>query len=283
MSSFTITDAADQVRKYWSDLFMKELREKTLLAGLVNKDYQGEIKKGGDTVRVTQINAPTGERRTVGTDAESFNTEALSESKIDIVADQRIVAAYEFEDLVDLMSQIKEENSEIREGLRFAVEAQLNDYLYSLASPSTSAPDHELGSVADMNKAQIIAIRKLAAVAKWGTSKPWYLLCDPSYYSDILSDTTLTSQDFSNDKPLIQGQSALQRLGFNIMEDNSRGTDYALAFHPDFMHLVMQTTPQFKISDLHSQKKFGYIISVDFICGAKLGINGNVKHIRVQA
>jgi hypothetical protein len=42
---------------------------------------------------------------------------------------------------------------------------------------------------------------------------------------------------------------------------------------------VMQTEPTFKISDLHSQKKRGYLISVDLVFGAGLGVEGSVKHI----
>jgi len=47
------------------------------------------------------------------------------------------------------------------------------------------------------------------------------------------------------------------------------------------MHLVMQTEPTFKVSDLHSNKKFAFVISVDFVFGARLGIDGDKKHIRI--
>jgi len=45
--------------------------------------------------------------------------------------------------------------------------------------------------------------------------------------------------------------------------------------------MVTQTQVQIKLSDLHSQKKFGVLMSVDIIFGAKLGIEGNKKHIKV--
>lgn len=283
MAVTTLTDVTNQIQKFWSPLFMKELRATMLLGSLVNRDYEGEIKQGGDTVYVSQINAPTGELRTVGTDADAFGTEALSTSRISIQATKRAVAAFEFQDLAVLQSQIFAEESEIRQALLFAVNSQINTYLYSLVSPSTSAPDHELSSVTDLNAAQLSAIRVLAGEAKWDRLKPWYGLCSPAHYMDIADDTTMASAIFgATDQPTLSGQLGLPRYGFNIFEDTSRSGDYSIFFHPDFMHLVHQKEVAFNISSLHSQKRFGYIISADLIFGATLGINGSVKHIRAQ-
>lgn len=286
----TLTEVNAQIQKYWAPMFMKALRENLLLGALVNKEYQGEIKKLGDQVTVSQINDPAGSLRTVGVDADSFETELLSTTSVDIKADKRATAGFEFQDLVELQSQIGAEQSAIRDSLMFAVNKKINTYLYSLVNPSTSAPDHLINGVADFNAAQLNACRKLAAQAKWLEEKGWWALLDPSYMSDHLNAATMTSSDYvGNDAPVVGGKVASKRFGFNILEDNSAGLaalsstgeDVALLFHPDFMHLVMQTEPTFKVSDLHSQKKYGYVISADVVFGAKLGINGNVKHIKV--
>lgn len=286
----TLTDVTDQIQKFWSPLFTKELREDLLLGSLVNKDYQGQILKGGDTVKVSQINAPAGELLTVGTNADSFNPEAVSTTQIEIVADKRAVASYEFEDLVDLQSQIMEGNPEVRESLMFAMGKQINNYLYSLVAPSTATPDHTVTGVTDFNSAQVSGVRKLAAQARWSRTRPWWILAEPAYYSDMLDDTTLANADFgAQDAPVIGGQLTRQRFGFNILEDNSDGIltlsasseDAALVFSPDFLHLVMQTEVQVKISDKHAQNKFGFVMSVDIVFGAKQGIDGDEKHITV--
>lgn len=291
MSVTDLASVANQIQKYWSPMFMKELRESLLLGSLVNKEYEGEIKNQGDTVRVSQVNAPNGQLLTVGTNADSFETEEVSMTYVDIKADKRAVAAFEIQDLAKLQSQLDAEESELKSSLLYAVNKQINDYLFTLAVPSTAAPDHQINGVTDFNASEVNVMRKLASQAKWGKEKGWWLLVDPSYMSDLLNATTLTSSDYgANDAPIIGGQMALKRFGFNILEDNSdgilklspalSGADTALAFHPDFMHMVMQTQPSFKLSDLHSQKKFGYILSVDLVFGAKLGINGNVKCIK---
>lgn len=283
MAKTNISDVTNQIQKFWAPMFQKELRESLLLGGLVNKDYQGEIKKQGDTVYVSQINAPSGQLKTIGTDADTFDSEKLTTQRVTIQANKRAVAAFEVEDLVDLQSQIESGNPEIRDALRYAIDKQVNDYLKTLIAPSGSAPDHTVTGVSDFNASQIAAVRKLAATAKWRKDKPWYLLLDPSYYSDLLNATTMTSNDYVNDLATPMGQFAQQRFGFTILEDNSKTTDTALAFHPDFMHLVMQKEPQFKLSDLHSNKQFGYLLSVDVVFGAVLGNDGDVMHITVTA
>lgn len=283
MSLTRLEDVANQVAKVWSPMMSKELRENTLLIGAVNKDYEGEIKKKGDTVYISQLNAPTGQNLDIDVDADSFTTEAMSTSRVALRADRRAVAAYDVEELVDIQSQLDKDSSEVYDALLFAVQKQINDYLYSLVSPSTSAPDHEISSVTDLNFAQLSALRVLAGEAKWDKLKPWWGLCSPAYYGDLMDDATLSSTDYgAADTPVIQGDIALKRMGFNIYEDNSRTGDYGLFFHPDFLHLGMQTEIRFKISDQHANKRFGYVLSADVIYGAKLGINGDQKHIRVQ-
>ena len=104
-------------------------------------------------------------------------------------------------------------------------------------------------------------------------------MCAPSYYGDILDDTTLASADYgAADRPIIQGQVALPRMGFNILEDNSLSNDTAYAFIPSFMMGAMGT-PRFKISDLHAQKKFGFVLSVDMVLGVKQYDNKRVISI----
>lgn len=292
MAQTDLGQVQDQIQKFWAPMFMKELREQHLIGSLINKEYQGEIKKLGDTVRVSQINAPVGQLKTAGVDADSFDSQLLTTQYVDVKADKRAVAAFEFEDLVDLQSQIGAESSAIREALLFAVMQQMNNYIYSQVAPSTSAPDHVINGVSDFNAAQLASCRLLAAQAKWMKQKGWWALLSPSYYSDILNAQTLISGDYVGaETPVINGQVVRERYGFSLLEDNSEGilqlspadagTDCALLFHPDFMHLVMQTQPTFKVSDLHSNKQFGYVISCDLVFGAKQGIDGNKKAIQV--
>jgi hypothetical protein len=59
-------------------------------------------------------------------------------------------------------------------------------------------------------------------------------------------------------------------------------TGGGLFFHPDFLYLVSQQEPRYKVSDKHALKEFGYVFSMDMVIGSKLGIQGNLKNVKVQ-
>lgn len=292
MSEITrMADIADQVKKYWSPIGINKLKQDSLLPSLVSKDYDGQLEQEGDTVYVSEINIPTATRKTTGSGEDSFESSKVSTTRVAITANQTITAAFELQSLTQLESQIKMESSPIRESLVQSIEVALNNYLYSLVAPSSAAPDHILSGVSDFNGTQLGIVRKLASTARWPKDGNWYALLDPSYMSDMLAVSSLTSSDYVGDRPVINGQMATQRFGFNIFEDNSdgllslspavAGADCGLIFHKDFMHLVMAQDITFKLSDLHSNKQHGYLLSAHIVVGAALGCNGAKKHISV--
>ena len=281
MGLTNLADVTAQIQKFWAPVFTKELRESLLLGSLVERKYSGDIKNQGNSVTISQVNSPTGQLLTVGTNADVFDSEVVSMSHIHLTADKRAVAAYEIHDLAKLQSQLDSQDSELMDSLKYAVGKQINDYLYTLVNPSTATPDHLVSGNTDCNAATLSALRLLASVAKWPTNNRYGLL-DPSYMSDVMDDTTLSSSLYgASDAPMISGQVGLSRFGFKLFEDNSRSTDTAIFFIPEWLNMVMQPEVTVKLSDLHSAKKFGYLLSVDIVFGAALGINGNVKHIKL--
>jgi len=287
MSATLLADVADQVQKVWGPVGKDEFVEMAKLASVVNRDYEGQINKQNDTVYVSQINQMTAQRKsTSSTGANTFETQKISTSRVAIAADQTFSCAIEVEDLVALQSQIGAAESEIRATMMKAMEDAVNTYLYSLVSPSLSAPDHSIASVTDFNESQLLAARLLASQANWPENDR-YCFLDPSYYNDLLAVANLTSADYAPDMPKVGGSFAFKRHGFTIVEDNSSGlvtagaatgtADAALWFHKSFMHLVLGPTV-WELSSQHANKAFGYILSCRMYGGAVLGINGDEKH-----
>jgi hypothetical protein len=293
MSLITDADgAAQQAQEFWSPLFVDELLETAPYPALVNRDYDGDLKKGGDTVYVSQIDRIQAQRKTVGAGHESFNSQKQKTTRVAVIADQVLTAAVEMDDLIDLQSQLGDPagQSKIRQELVNAMNIELNKYLYDQIAPSASAPDHTLTGVTDFNATQLLNVRKLASQAKWLKSGGWWGLLDPSYYNDLLNAQTLTAQNETGaDAPRVGGQFVNQRFGFNLLEDNSEGLlqlsssseDAGIFFHPDHMILVMQQMPTFQVSSLHSNKEHGFLVSVKMVVGAKQGPDGDKKVISV--
>lgn len=286
MANTDLDNVTSAIQTFWSPMFMDELRQTNLLFNLVNREYTGDLREMGNSVVVNQINAPTGQRLTIDGAGvgRTFTPETMSLSSVTITADQRLVASYDFHDLVAIQSMIDPVGSratETRQAMVQAISNQLNTYLYSLIAPATT-----IASVATMTAATVASARETAATLKWSYNKPWYALLAPQYYSDLLVDTTFTSADFvGGDAPVISGQIGLKRYGFNIFEDNTQTagpTSGGLFFHPDFLYMVSQYEPRFKISDKHSQNEFAFVMSVDWVIGAKIGIQGAARHIKVQ-
>lgn len=291
MSATLIADLQDQAKKFWSPIFQTKLKEDTILPSLVSKDYEGSIENEGDTVYVSQIERPTAQRKTVGgPDYDKYSSSKLQTSRVSVSADTVIEAGIELGSLAQLQSQIGSKDSEIRQRMFEALEIELNNYLYEKVSPSTSAPDMVDSGVSDFNATQLGTQRIKASQQKWPKMNR-YLLLDPQFYQDLLNASTLTSNDYAPDNPVVGGQFVLQRMGWNILEDNSDGmknvsptlatSDLALGFNPDFLIFVMQKSVTFKISDLHAQKRRGILLTAEMLVGSELGNDGDVKHLTV--
>jgi hypothetical protein len=290
MTMTQVADVSEQVQKVWSPVSRDEFVEMSVLPALVDRSYEGMINKQNDTVYVSQIELMTGQRKSTG-DANytTFETEKVRTSRVAVVADQVFTTAIELDDLVDLQSQLGSAQSEIRATMLKALEIQVNTFLYSLVSPSTSSPDHSISGVTDFNEAQLAAAKVLADQAKWPMPDR-FCIVDPQFHADLTASAGLSSQDYVPDYPKVGGQFVAQRYGFNILMDNSAGllmagaasdtgtADRALLFHKSFMALVMGQI-NWKLSDLHSHKQHGYLLSCHAIGGAKLLINGANKHI----
>lgn len=286
MAKTSLTDVADQIQTKWSTLFMQELRESFLLPSLVSKAYEGEIRFKGDTVRVSQINELQSDLREVGVDADTYETNKITTSKVDLKADRRAVSAIEFDDLVSIQSIIDpSSNPDVRKAMMHDVGRQINTYLYSLMVPSTSNPDHTINSTAAMSNTIMANMRQACAEAHWPKESPWYNLMGPGYYSDFLSDNNLIADTFGfEDGARISGQVGQQRYGFiNYEDDSAPLTTSSIAFLPEALLYAAQTEPQFKLSDLHGNKQFGYTLSVDLLFGAKLSIDGAKKCYKVTS
>jgi len=279
-----LADVAAQIQKFWAPTLRSELKENTLLPSLVSKEFQGSIAKGGDTVKVSTIQRPTAVRKTIGVAGyNDYQTDQLQTAQVEVKADTIIQAGYEIESLIDLQSQIHDPNSQIRQGMFEAIEIELNNYLYEQI-----AATNNVSGVTTFDASQLGAAKIYASQQKWAT-KNKYLLLDPVFHQDLMNVTSLTSKDFVPDAPVVGGQMATQRFGFNILEDNSAGMDalsplsagsqYGLAFDPDFIHFVMQQGMEIKLSDLHSNKKRGFILTADIIVGSKIAYEGAVSHM----
>jgi len=61
MADTELEDVTSAIQEFWPTMFMDDLREDNLLINLVNRDYSGDLRDVGDTVKVNRIDKLTGQ------------------------------------------------------------------------------------------------------------------------------------------------------------------------------------------------------------------------------
>lgn len=286
MSGFS--DLANAIPEKWAPGFVETMRRDNKLIGSLNRDYEGEISGEGDTVRVQRFSELTGvDKAFSDAGVDLIQDEALVLNQVSVVANRRASASIKLSERDLIQSLVKDPSGEVigRE-LRNAINNKITDYIYdNIVSPSASAPDHEVDGAGDFNVAKFAEIKQLARAARWPDSEPKFLMLDSAYEQDVIANTTLTSQDFVNMQPMVDGNIQGNYFGFNVMVDNKSFStaEYGLAYVRDFCYLVMQKMPTIKVSDLHSAGEFGVRVTADLIYGVVLGHQGDIKHIRITS
>lgn len=259
---------ANLIPTAWSPLMYQELRSKVAFLNLFSRDYEGAISEVGDTVKISQILAPTGEVLT--DDTATFTPEDLTVRSLSVTANRRAVASVEITDLAKLQSI--EFQMEVMNGLVYSIQKQIeNDIITNMLVPSAAAPDHQVApaSASDLTATDVVGLRTLLALQKVPFDGNMFFACDPSYYSDLMVKQQVVGAEYGSINDLMAGE-VKQLSGFKVFEHNGLAVDTGVAFHTSAVQLVIQQGVNVKISDLHANKKFGYLISADIVYGRLL-------------
>lgn len=266
MSVSTVSSMGNLVPEVFSANVYDELRNSIAFMNVFSREYEGDIQGLGDTVRVSQIVAPEGE--ILSSDTQSFSSQKMQVNNLSISINKRASASFEFTDLAQLQSLAFQEDAQA--ALVYSIREKIENDIIDALVPSSSAPDHQINpaSSSDLAAADLGTLRGLMSAAKVPVTNR-FLMLSPSYYSDLLSQTQVTSTDFVNSNSAEMGV-ITNFFGFQIMEHNLLPTDTGFAIHPSALPLVMQQEVRIKISDLHPQNKYGYLMSADIVYGFDL-------------
>lgn len=126
----------------WAAKLLVALRKATVAGALCNRDYEGEVKRAGDSVKITSITRPTISSYTAHTDV---TWEDIDDATRSLLIDQAKSFSFELDDVeraqsVDGGHILAEAISEAAYGLANTADA----FLLALmeAGASTSAPDN---------------------------------------------------------------------------------------------------------------------------------------------
>ncbi len=278
MALTTTVDVANEMEKYWSPLTFDQLVQDNALIGLVNSEYEGQLGNAGDTVYVSVVSPLSASQQTIGVDADTFDSQKIVTTRTSLVCDQVFSSSIEVTSWAELQSLVKpSSDSRFRDLMTRAIADKMNTWLFSKVKSA-----NDLSSKSTITTSEFRDARVFAGQKKWPKDGNWYGLLDPTFWGDCLVDATLSSSLFTGDMPISTNVQFRNILGFKCAEENSLSADHALFFHKDWLYLAIQQRPTFKVSDLHSQKKRGYLVTCDVVAGAvKNAYAGDNMHFKV--
>jgi len=148
VGNVTTTTAANFIPTIWSSEVKRAVESNLTMAPLVLRNFEGEIRDRGDTVRIVDIS-----NLSVGTKAASTDVayETITEDKTDIVIDQHKYAAFKVEDIVKVQSNtdlMAEYSNKVGYALAREVDTQLlglyTDLSQSVGTGGTDIDDETL-------------------------------------------------------------------------------------------------------------------------------------------
>jgi len=260
------------IPEIWSATMLTSLKKNLVYAqpGVVNRDYEGEIRNQGDTVRIRSISRPTIATYTKG--STSITPEQLTDAQRSLVIDQAKYFAFEVDDIDAAQGPGGELENALVEavyGLRDTAD-QLVAALYSGADSANA-----IGTVAVTSAALAYTqIRKLSVKldeanvpqeGRWCVVPPWY-------YGLLLEDDRFVRQDASGTTDGLRNGQVGTVLGFNVLKSNNAplvtGDDYAvMAGHPSAISFAEQIM---KVETYRPDDSFSDAVKGLHVYGAKL-------------
>ena len=267
------TEMAGVIPELWSARFYPTLLEGLVFNDSVGRDYEGEISQLGDTVNITdwpQFDAAEEilENQRVDADSVTANTTQLVVNKQ--VAKDYILTKKAARQSLESMNALSDLANH-------AIMKKMQSIIIAEIVPSAATPDHQLAydSGSTLALADILEAKELlddADVEEMGR----VVITGSAQYNDLFNISGFTSRDFiPAGSPLTSGAISTPIMGFQH-KWTSEAAAVSYFFHPMFLQMAVQQSPEVKEYDLGSEGKRATRVNMDVLFGVK-----QVSNLRV--
>lgn len=272
-------------KKVFSSAVQRELEKLAVIYPLVNRDYEGQIRGGGDTVSIPSIGAINVNSYTRGSDITFQEVDAGAQT---LLIDQEKYAAFK----VDDVDKIQAGEAGIEFMLKAAQEASyglsddMDSYIASLHSGI--AASHTVSDT-DVTSADILSnialLNKMALDYNWPKSAPWNLVVGTATHHYMVLGSILTDTD--NSELLARG-SVGRVMNFNVFVSNNikndagtfpNITEYNMAFLSSGITMAQQIT---EMESGRMEKQFGDYVKMLNVYGAKIVHSNRVLKLSLE-
>lgn len=195
------------VPEVWAATILSSLKRTHIYGGpgVVNRDYEGEIRNAGDTVRITSISRPTISTYVPGT--TTITPEPLTDAQRNLIVDQAKYFSFEVDDVDARQAQ----GSVMEEGMdeaAFGFSDLADQYIAGLYTGAQVA--NQLGTVAittsDLAYGGLVDLSTRLHEANVPNQGRWAVI-PPWYHALLLRDERFTDASASGmDSAAINGQ-----------------------------------------------------------------------------
>lgn len=259
------------IPQVWAARILTSLKKNLVMAqpGVVNRNYEGDIRQQGDRVNARSIGQPT--IATYTKNVTSIDPETLTDTTTTLVIDQAKYFAFEVDDIDAAQTpggELDEALTDATYGLRDLAD-QLIWGLYTEV-----AAGNQIGTVsvttADLAYTQLRLLKQKLDEANVPMEGRWCAV--PPWYHSLLLDNNkfLDASAYGNNQPIMNGEVG-RALGMRILmsnnSPNTTGDDYAvLAGVPRAFSYAEQIV---KVENYRPQDSFSDAVKGLHVYGAK--------------
>lgn len=260
------TETSLIVPEIWSARFYDVLLAELPFNALINKDYEGEIKNVGDTVKISSI--PEFLEGEVVAESDRSDAEAVTVTQQSLVINSRVVKDFIVTNQASLQSLPFVEK--LKEMAVYAINKKIQSLILSLIVPNAAAPDHAIAydSGTTLALADLLEAKELLDAQDVPLSDR-HIVMGSAALNDVFNITGFTSSDFlASGAPLASGELPGQLLGFAPHFTTAVSTTSYL-FHSSFFTMAAQQGMNVVVADLAGQGYRASRVNTDTLVGFK--------------
>jgi N4-gp56 family major capsid protein len=264
------------IPQIWSARLLASLKKTLVYAqtGIVNRDYEGEIKEKGNTVKINSIGAVTVSDHTKNTDISA--PEALNDSDQVLVIERAKYFNFQVDD-VDRAQQMPSVMDQAMQEAAFALGDAADQYVAGLYTGahtnnligSTASPTSVTSASAAYE--QLVDLGVLLTQSNVPTSQRWAVV-PPWFYGLLQKDDRFVKAGTAMTDQVLRNGQIGEAAGFRVLQSNNvpqtAGTKYRIiAGHPMAISFAEQIN---KVEAYRPERRFADAMKGLHLYGAKL-------------
>ena len=282
------TDVADGIPVVVANATLEYLKNNTMIARLVRRDYDNEVAEYGDTVRINKLTGLTVQTKAAGTD---YALDQINDAKVEVTLDQHKYIAFLIEDPAKFLAKPDYQQDLMNEGIAKMAE----DIDGALLALYTDVTTNSVGSAGtDMDSDDIVDARKKLTDSKAPQGNR-YIVLSAKDAAALLKLEKFTSSNWNaeNGAALVEANLG-RRYGFDLFEcqgvkttGTSPVSTWNVAFHKNAFALVTRplALPQgqgapaayyadadgvgLRVMSSYQHSKGGWMVTIDVLYGVK--------------